>query len=600
MAGKEYSLPENSGYRMIRRLGSGGEGTVYLVCHMNTEQLRAAKVLTNIRENKRHELDMLKNLNHPSLPKVIDILEEGEDTWLIMEYVQGCRLDQAVSRGLGQKQFWSVARQLSEVLVYLHNRKKPVLHLDIKPSNILLRPDEGLVLIDFGSSIRGHPDEHVNSGYGTPGFAAPEQQVEGARVDARTDLFGAGAVLYYCRYGKTPDPDRKWRRRTGLDRILAKCLEKEPDRRYADSLEFYRAICRGIRTEKRRRMLRGSFGAVTLLVLSASLLLSDLQSRQITSLFLSVKSSAESDEGEGLGTVFGEDQETGTLLEKGQESEPFFEKTGESETYFEEEGGETKTVTEEDVQTYNRLLAMASGLGFTQAIECYLEASALFPGDSEWYLNLLDQVTADGLFDEIEEQAVKELIYAVQPDTGATALELLKENEEAYGEVAYRFGLAYWYFYEGSGGKSAAAWWFQCALETLDGDSTAVWQATAVILARVGSYYGALGNAGTDEEISGKEWDYWNDLKGLWKLFCSQGEDQAICAETAEELLSLLTLHAYDLGQNGETGEEMLEIVSDIERYLSDDSLGLEDEKTEKMIAMAQTARAAVERAFQN
>lgn len=599
MAGKEYSLPENCGYRMIRRLGSGGEGTVYLVCHMNTEQLRAAKVLTNIRDNRRHELDMLKNLNHPSLPKVIDILEEGENTWLIMEYIQGCRLDQAVTHGLGQKQLWSVARQLSEVLVYLHSRKKPVFHLDIKPSNILLRPDNRLVLIDFGASIRGHPDERVNSGYGTPGFAAPEQQVKGACVDARTDLFGAGAVLYYCRYGKTPDPDRKWRRRAGMDRILAKCLETEPDRRYADSLEFYRAVCRGMRTEKRKKMLSGSFGAAALLVLSFSLLLSDLQSRQTTSLFLSVKSSVESDEGEGVGTVIGEDQETGTLLEKGQESEQFFEKPGESEICFEQEG-ETETVTEDDVQTYSRLLGMASGLGFTQAIACYREASALFPGDSEWYLSLLNQVTTDGLFDETEEQAVKDLIYTVQPDNGATALEMLGENKESYGEVTYRLGLAYWYFYEGSGGKSAAAWWFQCALETLEEESTAAWQATAVILARIGAYYGTLGNAGTNGETSGKEWDYWNDLNGLWNLFRSQEEDQVICAETAKELLSLLTLHAYDLRQKGGNREEMLETVSDIELFLNDDFLVLDAEKSEDLTDLLQTARAAIERAFQN
>ncbi|MCC8049218.1 MAG: serine/threonine protein kinase [Clostridiales bacterium] len=620
MAGKEYVLPEASGYRMIRRLGSGGEGTVYLVCHIRTEQLRAAKVLTNIRENCRHELDMMKNLNHPSLPKVIDILEEGENTWLIMEYIQGCRLDQAVSRGLGKKQFWFVADHLAQVLVYLHSRKKPVLHLDIKPSNILLRPDGSLVLIDFGASIRGHPDECVNSGYGTPGFAAPEQQLKGALVDGRTDLFGAGAVLYYCRYGKTPDLDINRHRRSRLDRILMKCLEKEPQKRYADSQEFYRAICRARRAEKRKRILCESFGAGVLLVLSGFLLFSDLQSGQMTGLSISAESSIVTASGYGVmgeaGKFAGSETEAVERENAGMENETEnkeltdkanvtggreaagVEKEAGDEEAEPEENGE-KSDSETNRKEYSRLLNMAAGLGFVQAIECYRNASALFPADEEWYLCLIAQMTADGLFEESEEEVLKELIYSMQPGNSSTALELLEENAQSYGLVTYRLGLAYWYFYEGSGGKSAAAWWFQKSLASQENSSES-WTSTAEILARIGSYYGMLGSTDMDEERLRIEWNYWTDLQELWRLYLSQQEDEKICCENAEELLSLLVLHAYDLRQNGESEEAMKEVISDIEEYLAEDFLTVDDTEPEKLKDMVRAANEAIERAFQD
>ncbi|MCC8137547.1 MAG: serine/threonine protein kinase [Clostridiales bacterium] len=595
---------------MIRRIGSGGEGAVYLVCHIKTDQLRAAKVLINIRENCRHELDMMKNLNHPSLPKVIDILEEGENTWLIMEYIQGCRLDQAVLLGLGKKQLWFVADQLAQVLIYLHGRKNPVLHLDIKPSNILLRPDGRLVLIDFGASIRGHPEKWINPGYGTPGFAAPEQLTEGASVDVRTDLFGAGAVLYYCRYGKTPDSNIGRQKRDSFARVISKCIQKDPEKRYADSREFYRALCRARKSEKKHRLLYECLGAVGLLLLSGVFLFSDLQSGQIQELLFSAEVSVT--QKSGYGSIQEADERDDPDKEEGEENFPEQkEETSDVEQTEKKDETGVEKLSESDGETeseldkqeeYNRLLSMAGGLGFVQAVECYRNASLLFPGDGEWYLNMLEQVTSDGLFEESEEEAVKELIYNLLPGGSSTALEFLEENAESYGLVTYRLGLAYWYFYEGSGGKSAAAWWFQKALtaEESQMNEPEDWTATAEILARIGSYYGMLGSTGTDTERLRKEWDYWKDLQQLWEFYRLQEEDEKICCKCAEELLSLLTLHAYILYQNGVSKEAMLGIAADIEEYLSKDFQSVDAAELEKLENMVQNSSAAVERVFQN
>ncbi|MCD7818727.1 MAG: serine/threonine protein kinase, partial [Lachnospiraceae bacterium] len=439
----EYVLPEDCGYRIVRRLGSGGEGTVYLVCYMNTEQLRAAKILKNVRKDQRHELNMMKNLNHPSLPRIIDVLEQDGYLWLIMDYIYGQPLDHIAAEGMTEPQIWSVARQLSQVLIYLHTRKEPILHLDVKPTNILIRPDDSLVLIDFGTSIRGHPDSKDYCGYGTRGFAAPEQFISGCSIDARADIYGVGAVLYYCCYGKAPLKQKTGKSRKAygrqLKRVIKRCLAESPEKRFRDSRELYKEIC--CAEEKTKKASGQLLKCIAIIVLTVFIFIS-------------------------LGAAQKEEQE------------------------------------------YRRLLDMARSLGFSQAIACYEKASSLFPADGDWYLQLVEQITADGLFEQEEEEGLKELIYEIQPGSGCTLLELLKENTEAYSLVTYRIGLAYWYFYNGTGGKSAAAWWLEQAVSSQE-EPSEEWFTAAAVLSRISSYYGMLESTGSEAQREEKEWNYW-------------------------------------------------------------------------------------------
>ncbi|MCD7885145.1 MAG: serine/threonine protein kinase [Lachnospiraceae bacterium] len=576
MEKQDNLLPEDCGYRIVRHLGSGGEGSVYLVCQLSTCQLRAAKIISHIKGDSRHELNMMKNLNHPSLPGIIDVLEMDKDVWLIMDYINGTRLDTAVSEGMSEKQVWSVARQLSNVLFYLHGRKTQILHLDIKPSNILLRQDGSLVLIDFGAAIRGHPGQDSYLGYGTRGFAAPEQYKKEGKVDVRTDIYGAGAVLYYCIYGKVPGSDKQVKRlgktvSRRLLRIIHTCMSENPNDRYQNAQQFYKAVCEAENNFK----MSGQFyktAAVTLLLL-------------VTVIFAFARLSVHHQSDFALWNEL-----SGTLdLEQ-----------SENETV---EWVETDALTSDTIDAekeYIRLLEMAVGMGLEQASECFRNAAVLFPADGKWYLSLIEWVTADGLFELEEETVVKELIYMIPSGNDATALELLKASGKEYGYVAFRIGLAYWYYYEGSGGKSAAAGWFNRAVSSQTEDSTESWLTQATILARIASYYGMLGGIDTNEEREEMEWEYWKDLKELWYLYLEGLESTAICSETAGELLAILILQAYELQQYGESGEEMIAMVESIKEFLADDSIeGLEKER-EMLEEQCAAAYSSIERLLQS
>ncbi len=146
-------------------------------------------------------------LYHPCLPAVADYFDwdEGREAVLVTEFIQGCTLREYCNEQglpLAASVLLSIAIQLGGVLDYLHRQTPPVIHRDLKPSNIMMETEERIKLIDFGiarSFRRGAAED--TQWLGTPGFAAPEQS-GGAQTDARTDIFGLGALLYYLVSGQ--------------------------------------------------------------------------------------------------------------------------------------------------------------------------------------------------------------------------------------------------------------------------------------------------------------------------------------------------------------------------------------------------------------
>lgn len=167
-------------YEVYKQIGAGGGGIVYLGRHLRLDKpvvLKADKrTLSAEPEQLRREVDMLKGLSHTYIPQVYDFVQEGGVVYTVMDYIEGESLDRLLKRGerVSQPQVILWACQLLEALIYLHSRPPHgILHGDIKPANIMLRPEGDICLIDFNIALALGEDGAVRVGY-SRGYASPE------------------------------------------------------------------------------------------------------------------------------------------------------------------------------------------------------------------------------------------------------------------------------------------------------------------------------------------------------------------------------------------------------------------------------------------
>lgn len=207
-------------YRVVALLGEGGMGAVYRAWDTRLEKAVALKemvpqpgldaaTLAHLRAQFRQEALTLGKLSHPHLVPVTDYFEERGNDYLVMAYVEGESLAGRIERegALPEAQVLVWAGQLLDALAYCH--AQGVIHRDIKPQNVVIRPDGNAVLVDFGLVKLWDPsDPHTRTvvrGMGTPEYAPPEQWgAQGHHTDPRSDLYGLGATLYHALTGQAP------------------------------------------------------------------------------------------------------------------------------------------------------------------------------------------------------------------------------------------------------------------------------------------------------------------------------------------------------------------------------------------------------------
>ncbi len=217
---REGTILQQNRYRITHLLGRGGMGAVYAAWHLSLEIPVALKELTpqadldpqmlgQLRAQFKREAMTLARLNHNNLVRVLDSFEEGGNAYLVMEMVEGESLADRIGRegALAVPVVLRWAHQLLDALAYCHGQN--VLHRDIKPTNIIIRPDEQAVLVDFGLVKLWDPRDPrtmtVVRGIGTPEYAPPEQyEAESGSTDVRSDIYGLGATLYHALAGQAP------------------------------------------------------------------------------------------------------------------------------------------------------------------------------------------------------------------------------------------------------------------------------------------------------------------------------------------------------------------------------------------------------------
>ncbi len=203
-------------YEIERLLGGGGMGMVYLA-----HDQRLANRACAVKEMVDHfidpqqrieandyfarEADTLAQLKHAAIPAITDRFDDQNRHYLVMEYVEGRNLEEEIAvRGgpLPEGLIIDIARQLCDVLAYLHGSTPPVVYRDMKPSNVMLTPKGRVVLVDFGIA-RLFKSARKGTMIGTLGFAPPEQY-QGV-VDPRSDIYSLGATLHYSLTGRDPE-----------------------------------------------------------------------------------------------------------------------------------------------------------------------------------------------------------------------------------------------------------------------------------------------------------------------------------------------------------------------------------------------------------
>lgn len=207
----------NGRYRVVRAIGRGGMGRVYLAEHMTLGAVVAIKEVRGLEAGDNHqdalercvkEARFLVRLAHSNLPKVTDAFVENDRFYLVMEYIEGVTLESRLTEtgpyGLNVREVVDWGLQISDVLAYLHSQLPPIIFRDLKPSNVMVRPDGSIRLIDFGIARNFQPGvERDTSLLGSVGYSPPEQFGR-EQTDTRSDIYAFGATLHHLLTGRDP------------------------------------------------------------------------------------------------------------------------------------------------------------------------------------------------------------------------------------------------------------------------------------------------------------------------------------------------------------------------------------------------------------
>lgn len=521
-------------YKILNKIGQGGMSVVYLAMNERANKQWAIKEVRKdgvkdydvVRQGLIAETDILKRLNHPHLPSIIDVIDRDDTFLIVMDYIEGKSLDHWLKKDGAQPQEKVVewAKQICDVLGYLHSRKPPIIYRDLKPANVMLKPDGQIMIIDFGTA-REFKETSIEdtSCLGTQGYAAPEQYGGHGQTDARTDIYTLGATMYHLLTGHNPSlppyemyPIRRWNPAlsSGLEKIVLKCTQRNPNDRYQNcaelmyALEHYGELDSAYR--RKQSIKWKSFVAscaLTVVSLAGSIGFKVAESKTIKNSYDGYISEA------------------------------------------------TKVTTQEERADY------------------YEKAIKIDPEREEGYLELLDLFVYGADKNERDfnrdETAEMTAILGYKGTGNRTNESYFERNKEGYDEFAFRMGVYYFYYYEGGGsaGKSMAQPWFEKAQKgtTLDADKLQL----AERFAKISGYYASLDSSDeTGYGSSASYGDYWTDLTNLTDGDISKVVNTKTAVAIYEELIARINENAVDFKRAGVTEDQMMDKLSNTKTRL--------------------------------
>lgn len=539
-------------YKILNEIGRGGMSTVYLAINEKANKPWAVKEVRKngisnrelVKQSLMVEINLLKKLKHKGLPSIVDIIDQQDNYLIVMDYIEGITLENIMQEEGVQPQEkvvdWAI--QLCDVLQYLHTRKPAIIYRDMKPSNIMLRSDGSVVLIDFGTA-REFKERHVEDTtcLGTQGYAAPEQFGGMGQTDERTDIYSLGATMYRLVTGHNPSeppyemyPITHWNPRlsTGLEGIIAKCTSKDPKSRYQSvqevryALEHYRDLdLDSIRRYRRNLRILLAAGGMTVMLFGAS------------GVSYAAADHMQKDE-------YAYNLEAGRRSPNKQDSIAFYQKA---------------------IQT-----------------DCAGE---------EAYDQLLTLFTQDGVLDEQEEKVLLQLSISVDK-----YLERYKmQNPDGYAGLCYRIGSSYWYYYEHEEKRQAGAVaWFESAKAGFAGnpEKEQEWKRASTYV-EIGNFYQRIVPAqisGTDQGMYG---EYWNNLRRLKEWNDEAPDRDLVALRLYREIVTKTLEYAGYLQEDGVPPQEMEELLKEISQQTENMKTGAGQVLMEEIQELEQALKGA-------
>lgn len=392
-------------YEILKQIGKGGMSTVYLAMDKRLNKQWAVKEINKAVNDKNNEVvvqsllaeaNLMKRLDHPSLPRIVDIIDNGRTIYVIMDYIEGESLDKILNTNGPQPQALVVewAKQLCDVLSYLHNQKPPIIYRDMKPANIMLKPEGKLKLIDFGIAREYKQNNMTDTvSLGTRGYAAPEQFGGMGQTDARTDIYCLGVTLYHLLTGQNPAeppyelyPIRQWNPSlsSGLEYIVQKCTQLNPDDRYQNcdelmyALEHYDEMDENYRKKEKKKLT----GFITVTAFSLVMFIAG-----IVFMFLSIS---------------------------------------------------------ENNRDYDSKINISTATDYNSKIEIYKEAINLYPYRTEAYIKMLEAYSDNNKFSDKESNEFMKY-YNKSFAEKSSKFDI---TSEGYATLNFKLGVLYLYLYE--------------------------------------------------------------------------------------------------------------------------------------------------------
>lgn len=555
-------------YKILNKIGQGGMSVVYLAMNEKANKQWAIKEIRKdgkqdfdvVKQGLVAEIDMLKRLNHPNLPSIIDVID-GDGTFLIvMDYIEGNPLDRRLKEMGAQSQEhvieWS--KQLCDVLGYLHTRKPPIIYRDMKPANVMLKPDGSVTLIDFGTA-REFKDTSVadTTCLGTRGYAAPEQFGGQGQTDARTDIYCLGATMYHLITGHNPSeypyemyPIRQWNPllSSGLEEIILKCTQQNPAARYQSCAELMYALEHYQELDIENKRMQNFKWKVFI----ASIIITVLM---------------------GIGTG------TFRALEVYETSDTY-------ESYI---------VNAKNQETVKG------------AFDSFASAISLRPSDAEAYNKMLEYIMEDANFTDEESKYIVELTSNLD--------DFRKNSPLEYADFCYNLGIDYYFSYVSDNpieGQKKSARWFKAALDIKDfkvDDKDKYNRADIMHTMAVnssGEKWGKLDNQGNvDPQTSYSA--YWLDIDTLTSMNLAETENVTIALSINSTFANAIISNAGEFAKvGGLTYETIKAKLDDMRSKMSKETLSqyptyyaeIHDAKIMQLSTDIDKAIAAVEQAY--